>query len=136
MSFMIFVRPTVNTRKMIHKSELVKILVRATQGSAVDKNLQMYNKILLDRALISLSQGEIWLTEKGKQFLFQCQCERFLQALQEGHQPRDADEVVHWLTKHHFVVKVEQSSPTWHVTPRGRDWLSQLEKALREPHIV
>lgn len=117
---------------MIHKSELVKILVRATEGSAPDVNLQGCNKILLDRALISLRQEEIWLTEKGRQFLFQWECEQFLLALQEGRQPLDSADVVQWLTKHHFVVVVEQSSPAWHITPRGRDWLSQLEKALPE----
>jgi hypothetical protein len=114
---------------MIHKSDLVKLLVRVTQGGAGDSKLQIFNKVLLERALVRLSHGEWLLTEKGRQFLFQWECEQFLQALQEGRRPHDSDDVVQWLTKHHFVVKVEQSSLAWHMTPRGRDWLSQLEES-------
>lgn len=115
---------------MIHKCELVKILVRAINSGYNDNKLQGFDKILLERALVRLSHGELFLTEKGRQFLFQWDCKQFLQALQEGRQPQDSENVIHWLTKQHFIVKVEQSSPAWHMTPRGRDWLSQLEESV------
>jgi hypothetical protein len=115
---------------MIHKRELVKVLVRVTQGGAADSKLLSFNKVLLERGLVNLSREELFLTEKGRQFLFQWECEQFLQDLQEGRQPHDSDDVVRWLTKHEFVIKVEHSSPAWYMTPRARDWLSQLDESV------
>jgi predicted transcriptional regulator len=106
---------------------LFRILLQADIGVVADRQSLDLIKPLLDRGLMKSWEGEMLLTEKGRQFMFQWRCKRFLQAVQNGRSPRGIDEVIQWLAKQQFILNPEQQKSGWQLTSRGRDWLSQLE---------
>lgn len=112
---------------MNQHAALFKILLQADHGMVVDRQSLHLMKPLLDRGLIKSWKEEIVLTEKGRQFMFQWRCKRFLKAVQNGRRPQSLVEVTQWLTKQQFILQPVQQDSGWQVTPRGRDWLSQLE---------
>lgn len=112
---------------MDRKSHIFRSLSRISRGTdAAAHHMSSGNKNLIDRGLVKIWENQIILTEKGKQFMFQWQCEGFLKALQGGRDPNATEPVIAWLLKHQFMIQVRESE-SWQITPRGRDWLSQLE---------
>ncbi len=110
--------------RKLHIFRSLNQINRGTDTAAL--YLSSENKNLIDKGLVKIWEGQIILTEKGKQFMFQWQCEAFLKTLQGGKNPSSSEPVVTWLLRHQFMIQLRESE-SWQITPRGRDWLSQLD---------
>lgn len=111
---------------MNKKSELYLLLKRIDGRIEAPAKSRDRTKPLLELGLATSWNGGFIVTEKGKAFMFQWECEKFLHSLQIGDQPTCSEHVANWILKHQFAVQggVREG---WKITPRGRDWLSQLK---------
>lgn len=110
---------------MIKKSELHMLLKKIGDEVKLTAKNRSQCKPLLDLGLATGWEGKFVITEKGKAFMFQWECEKFLQCLHVGEDAKSSERVANWVLKHQFAVRAG-AAEGWKITPRGRDWLSQL----------
>jgi predicted transcriptional regulator len=109
------------------KELLFDRIVAISEGSYKSLNSSESLKELLERGLIRRYDDTVLITEKGRQFLFQCNCEKTLKAMEDGKPAEVCEDITNWLLNHQFAIQLNSGEREWKVTPRGRDWLTQLE---------
>jgi len=109
------------------RTRLYQWLKRVEVGALSVEELRTLDGELLVRGLVLQDgAGEVRVTQKGRQFVFQFECERALQVLERhGIAPADA-RVGQWLVSERFVLEPTRSHAQWEVTARGRTWLESL----------
>ncbi len=111
---------------MDNRHKLFRLLVKVDSDSdPLIRETQEVKEALARGMVVRQSDGLV-VTEKGRQFVFQRKCADFLNSLQAGKSPTHSTSIVKWLGKHEFIVETKESGK-WAITPRGRDWVSQLK---------
>ena len=104
-----------------------KCLERLDAGLLTGEELRVLHPDLIHRSLIRwLPSGELALTEKGRQFLFQFDCERTLRILVDTNTSSVSQPAGDWLVSQRFALAPTKSEIYWRATPHGRSWLQTL----------
>ena len=111
----------------ISKNEILKLALKVAEDDIGPDGYAAINNSLIPLGLARWHNETLVLSEKGKQLIFQHRCKLCLISMLDGTPPPRSDIVRAWLAKHEFIVQMDKASVDWRVTPRGRDWLSQLE---------
>lgn len=105
---------------------LYPLILRIGQGEGASCSRDEAFLCALSRGLIRWYGDVVIPTDKGKQFLFHYRCKVALAAILDESRPAVDPDIEEWLTKHEFAVKLGKPAGMWRITPRGRDWLSQM----------
>lgn len=112
---------------MVNKNKLFRMLTKLSGDVATNVRENEEVREAIARGLVARLPDGLVVTEKGRQFVFQRRCADFLNALQENKSPVNSASVIKWLNKHEFILEVK-SSGGLSITPRGRDWVSQIKE--------
>lgn len=110
---------------MEQKAHLYSLLKQVGEGIEATADFREQAMTLVNFSMLKEWQGQFVITEKGKGFIFQWQCEQFLRRLQSGQESTCIASVGQWVLKHQFAIR-PGAGERWKITNRGRDWLSQL----------
>lgn len=113
---------------MINKNKLFRTLVKLNSDAATVIRETEEVQEAISRGMVLRHSGGLVVTEKGRQFIFQRRCVDFLSAILADRAPVASESVIKWLTKHEFILTVKDGG-RWAITPRGRDWLSQIKES-------
>ena len=109
------------------KTEVLNLVLKVAENAITPGDYAAVNLHLFPLGLARWHGRSILLSERGRRLIFQHNCKLALEAILEEGFSQMNESVRCWLLKHEFILHAQKNSDEWQVTPRGQDWLSQLD---------